>query len=63
MAYVFGIYFHTPIDESLNDWHLCLFELLLGISASGMWAVDSMADLDVIGKGDVLDFDTIVIEI
>ena len=47
-----------PVDQSLNDGHLGLLELLLGITASGVGEVDGVADLDVVGERDVLDFDT-----
>ena len=51
-------YSSAPVDQTLDDRHLCLLELLLGITAGGVREVDSMADLDVVGEGDVLDFDT-----
>lgn len=51
-----------PVDETLNDGHLSLLELLLGVSASGVGDVDGMAGLDVIGQGDILDFDAKFVE-
>ena len=50
----------APVDQTLNNRHLRLLELLLGITASGVGKVDGVTDLDVIGEGDVLDFDTFV---
>lgn len=50
---------HERVDQALNDGHLSLLELLLGVAAGGVGEVDSMADLDVVGQGDVLDFDTV----
>ena len=47
----------APVDQSLNDGHLRLLELLLRVTASGVGEVDGMADLDVVGEGDVLDLD------
>jgi hypothetical protein len=37
---------------------LCLLELLLGITASSVRQVNSVADLDVVCQGNVLHFDT-----
>ena len=48
----------VPVNQSLNDGHLRLLELLLRVTASGVGEVDGMADLDVVGEGDVLDFNT-----
>ena len=50
----------TPVNQSLNDRHLRLLELLLSITAGGVGEVDGVADLDVVSEGDVLDLDTIV---
>ena len=50
----------VPVDETLDDGHLRLLELLLGITASGVGKVDSVTDLDVVGQGDVLDLDTVL---
>ena len=49
---------NAPVDQSLDNGHLGLLELLLGVTTSGVGEVDSMADLNVVGKGDVLDLDT-----
>ena len=48
----------VPVNQSLNDGHLRLLELLLGITASGVGEVESVTDLDVVRKGDVFYFDT-----
>lgn len=45
---------HSRANESLDDWHLGLAELLVGISAGGVWEPDWVADLDVVLEGDVL---------
>jgi hypothetical protein len=50
--------FSAPVNQSLDDGHLCLLELLLGITASSVGQVDSMTDLDVVREGNVLHFDT-----
>lgn len=50
--------FDAPVNQSLDDGHLCLLELLLGITASSVGQVDSMADLDIVREGNVLHFDT-----
>lgn len=49
---------NAPVNKSLNNGHLSLFELLLGISTSGVGEVDSVTDLDVVRKGDVFYFNT-----
>ena len=49
---------YTPVDQPLNDGHLRLLELLLGVTASSVGEVDGMADLDVIGQGDILNLNT-----
>jgi hypothetical protein len=46
----------APVNQTLNDRHLSLLELLLGITSGGVWKVNGMADLDVILKGDVFYF-------
>jgi len=48
----------APVNQPLNNGHLRLLELLLGITSGGVRQVDSMADLDVIRQGDILHFDT-----
>ena len=48
----------APVNQSLNDGHLRLLELLLGVTASSVGEVDGMADLDVIGQGDILNLNT-----
>lgn len=53
-----GRIFGAPVNQSLDDRHLCLLELLLGITTSSVGQVDSMADLDVVREGNVLYFDT-----
>ena len=49
----------APVDQTLDNGHLRLLELLLGVTASSVWEVDRMADLDVVGEGDVLDLDPV----
>lgn len=49
---------NAPVDQSLDNGHLSLLELLLSISASSVGEVHGMADLDVIGQGDVLNLNT-----
>ncbi len=48
----------SPVNQTLDNRHLRLFELLLGVSSSSVWEVDGMANLDVIGQGDVLHLNT-----
>jgi hypothetical protein len=48
----------APVYQSLDDGHLRLFELLLGVTAGGVGEVDSIARLDVVRQGDVFYFDT-----
>ena len=55
---IIGLVLNAPVDQSLDNGHLSLLELLLGITASGVGEVDGVADLDVVGQGDVLDLDT-----
>jgi len=47
---VVATFHHERIDKTLDDGHLCLFELLLGVSAGGMWDVDRVAGLDIVGQ-------------
>lgn len=49
----------TPVDQSLNNGHLGLLELLLRVSSSGVGKVDGMADLDVICQRDIGDLNPI----
>ena len=49
----------VPVNQSLNDGHLRLLELLLGITASGVGEVDGVTDLDVVGEGDVVHIDAV----
>lgn len=49
---------HKGVDQSLNDGHLSLLELLLGVTTSSVGKVDGMADLDIVGEGDILDLNT-----
>ena len=48
----------APVNQPLDNGHLSLLELLLGVTAGSVWKVDGMADLDVVGEGDVLDLNT-----
>ena len=50
---------NAPVNQSLNDGHLRLLELLLGITASGVGEVDSVTDLNVVGEGDVVHIDAV----
>jgi hypothetical protein len=47
----------TPVHQSLNNGHLCLLELLLGVTTGGVGDINSMADLDIIRQRDILHFD------
>ena len=49
-----------PVNETLNDGHLRLLELLLGITAGGVGKVDGVADLYVIRKGDIVNVDAVM---
>ena len=49
---------YAPVHQSLDDGHLCLLKLLLGITACRVRQVDSMTNLNVICQGNILDFDT-----
>ena len=58
--------FHIPkvelnarVDETLDDRHLRLLELLLLVAAGRVGEVDSMARLDVVRQGDVLNLNTV----
>lgn len=46
---------YVPVDEALNDGHLSLSELLVGVSTSGVGEEYGVANLDVISQGDILD--------
>merc|ERR1712093_278977 len=48
---------HQGADESLDDGHLSLAELLASISAGGVGEPDWVADLDVVLQGDILAID------
>ena len=48
----------APVNQPLDDRHLCLLELLLGITASSVRQVNSVADLDVVRQRNILHFDT-----
>jgi len=45
---------YAPVNQTLDDRHLSLLELLFGVTASGVGDVDSMAHLDVIGERNIL---------
>lgn len=49
---------HSRVDETLDDRHASLGELLLGITAGSVGNVDGVVDVDVVGEGDVLHLDT-----
>lgn len=46
-----------PVHQSLDNWHLGLLKLFLGVTASGVGKVDSMVDLDVVVEGYIFYFD------
>jgi len=50
---------HQRVDETLDNGHTTLGELLLGVSTGGVGNVDGMLNVDVVDQGDVLDFDVI----
>jgi hypothetical protein len=50
---------HSRVDETLDDRHASLGELLLGITAGSVRDVDGVVDVDVVGEGDVLHLDTV----
>ena len=56
---IIGLVLNAPVDQSLDNGHLSLLELLLRITASSVGEVDGMTDLNVIGQRDVLDLDTV----
>ena len=43
-----GVY-DIPVHKAFNNRHLCLLELLLGITASGMGKINCVTNLDVVG--------------
>lgn len=45
----------SRVDETLDNGHAALGELLLGVTASSVGNVDGMVDVDVVGERDVLD--------
>lgn len=49
---------YLRIDQSLNNGHTSLGELLLGVSTSSVGDVHGVRDVDVVLKGDIFDFDT-----
>jgi len=51
---------HQRVGETLDDGALCLAKALDGISASAVGNVDGLADLDVVGEGNVPDLDILV---
>ena len=50
---------NSPVNEALDDRHLRLLELLLLVAAGRVGEVDSMARLDVVRQGDILDLNTV----
>ena len=50
--------FHStvPVHQSLNNRHLSLFELFLGVTTGGVREVYGMMDLDVVVEGNILHF-------
>ena len=51
----------VPVYQPLDNWHLSLFELFLGITASSVRKVDGMADLNIISERNILYFDTVCV--
>ena len=51
---------HQAVDQALDDVHLRLLELLLGVAAGGVRQVDGVARLDVVRERDILDLDTVL---
>lgn len=49
----------VPVNETLDDGHLCLLELLLCITTRCVGEVNCVADLDVICQRYVLDLDAV----
>lgn len=47
---------HERVDKALNDGGLSLLESLVLVSASSVGSVDGIAESNVIGQGDVLNF-------
>ena len=48
----------APVNQSLDDGHLRLLELLFGVTTSRVRKIDGMADLNVVREGDILHLDT-----
>jgi len=48
---------HHRVNQTFDNGHLGLLEPPLGITASGMGDPDGVANLNVVGQGDVLNFD------
>ena len=48
----------APVDQSLHDGHLRLFELLLCIASGGVGEEDGVADLDVVLERNILHFNS-----
>lgn len=46
---------NVPVDETLDDGHLSLAELLVGVTAGSVGEEDGVANLDVVSQGDILD--------
>lgn len=53
-----GLIGSIPVDQSLDNGHLGLFELLLGVTTSSMREINGMVDLDIVVEGDILYFDS-----
>lgn len=48
----------APVNQSLDDGHLRLLELLFGVTTSRVRKIDGMADLNVVRERDILHLDT-----
>jgi hypothetical protein len=52
-----SFYGPVPVHQSLDNRHLSLLKLLLGVTTSGVREVYGMMDLDVVVEGDVFYLD------
>ena len=50
---------NEPVHQTLHDGHLCLLELLLGISPSGVRYPHRVSDLNIVGEGDIFHLHTV----
>ena len=50
---------HEAVDETLDDGHLRLLELLLCVPPGRVREIDSVPDLDIVDQGHVLDLNAV----